>query len=236
MTARFFALSALLCACGNPPPQAASAPPPLVEPAVTVLTEPEVAEPSVAEVPVAEVEAPVEAEASEAPALSAEACEAHAWEVVARDLEQTLREFEELEPNETLSLRTPAERERRCVQQVTIPDLDGDGREEMDLSVGCRWNKIWPHMLFLSTGCRFAGQVWSADSFEYLPRGNAMPDLATHSATGCAGWDFVEERYQWNGTRYESAARVICDMCEDPGEQRGPQPAACDGDELRVRW
>ncbi|MFK8000660.1 MAG: hypothetical protein AB8H86_13755 [Polyangiales bacterium] len=249
---RILALSLLWCACGSPAREAAPPAPSLghaeTQEAVAAQTdEAEVAEAEVAEVAetreVALAEAapmeaaPAEAELQEPEPMSAQACEAHAWQVVARDLEQTLRNFEELAAGERLSLRTRAERERRCVQRVMIPDLDGDGREEMDLTAGCTWNWSWPHMIFLSTGCRYAGQLWSADSLQYLPRANSIPDVVTHSQNGCAGWDFEESRYRWNGTRYEMSERVMCDFCEDPGAPpRGPQPARCDREQLSVRW
>jgi hypothetical protein len=91
----------------------------------------------------------------------------------------------------------------------------------------------WTHVSLL---CALKRHGRRADA-RPVPHKSAKDESSPTGDAACeSGWDFVEERYRWNGTRYESAARVICDMCEDPGEQRGPQPAACDGDELRVRW
>lgn len=236
MTSRFLALSlgVFLCvACG--PKQSAPARAPaghVLEQTAEQTAELE-PEPGAASSPEVSPERP----AAAADEMADEAtCIERSWQVVSRELEETLREFEELERHETLSLQTDDEREGHCARSVSIPDLDGDGREEMDLSAGCRWNTTWPHVLFLSRGCRFAGVIWSADVFRYLPRAGAEPsDIVTHSSNGCAGQQFTEERHRWNGTHYESIARVDCDLCEEWGT-RGPQPAACNQEDGSVSW
>ncbi|MDQ3032153.1 MAG: hypothetical protein M3Y87_07040 [Myxococcota bacterium] len=100
-------------------------------------------------------------------------------------------------------------------------DLDGDGICELDLTPSTgRWNKVWPHLLYLSRDCSFAGDILAAEIGAATTSTRDHRDLEGLSSTGCAGWDFVWNRYTWDGTRYQTAETVRCCL---------PEQCDCDG-------
>ena len=45
-----------------------------------------------------------------------------------------------------------------------LPDLDGDGVCDLDLTPsGGAWNKVWPHLLYTSRSCAYAGALVDAE-------------------------------------------------------------------------
>lgn len=97
-----------------------------------------------------------------------------------------------------------------------VPDLDGDGVCDLDLTPSTgRWGKVWPHLLYLSGECSFAGGLLDADLRVRSEEVNGRPVIEATSATGCAGWDFVWTRYEWTGARYEEAREVSCCVPEE---------------------
>jgi len=112
---------------------------------------------------------------------------------------------------------------------TTLPDLDGDGVCDLDLTPdGGAWNKVWPHLLYLSRGCVSAGALVDAELTVVRPRTRGHRDIEGSSAIACAGGHFVWNRYRWDGERYREADSVTCCFCDDEeGGCSEPNPPRC---------
>jgi hypothetical protein len=109
-----------------------------------------------------------------------------------------------------------------CVRIEADHDLDGDGVPDSDVSlclpVG---NHVWFHYLYFSNkGCpKFAGQFRAADLRPLAPSRAraAIKDLESIGVNGCAGGDFMWERWSWTGAEYTVVDSATCHLCPWPG-------------------
>ena len=113
-----------------------------------------------------------------------------------------------------------------CTAVASLPDLDGDGVAEVEVTEACSYGTYGAlHLLYLSShGCqRFAGELVAGE----LQPGDGVTaglrDLEARWSNGCAGAQFVWTRYAWTGQRYEAVDTATCDLCE---EEPGYDPAA----------
>ncbi len=155
--------------------------------------------------------------------------------------EETFRSMGFLEEGESLRLDTHAEQRAQCVEAAPLRDLDGDGVDDLDLTAGCQWNKVWSHAIFLSKGCRFVGLLIDADLQVMETRTGGMADMEATSSLGCAGLNLAWNHYEWNGEEYESVDEAFCYFCEPdpvPGDveatDAAPNPKVCE--KLRPEW
>lgn len=114
-----------------------------------------------------------------------------------------------------------------------VPDLDGDGICDLDLTPSSgAWNKVWPHLLYTSRECVWAGGLIEAELTVVQSVGPAgLRDIEGSSALSCAGGEFVWSRYAFEDGEYREAESLTCCFCdEDPCE---PNPPGCE--QLRTR-
>jgi hypothetical protein len=114
----------------------------------------------------------------------------------------------------------------------SLPDLDGDGVEESEVTESCCWGvHASLHLLYLSNhGCRrFAGELLDSELSALDTAHAGVRDLEARWSNGCAGADFAWTRYRWNGRAYGVADKATCWLCPDasisvppPGANRHP--------------
>jgi hypothetical protein len=114
----------------------------------------------------------------------------------------------------------------------SLPDLDGDGAEETEVTEDCCWGVYASlHVLYLSShGClRFAGELVDSELSALDTAHAGVRDLEATWSNGCAGQDFAWTRYRWNGKTYGVADKATCWFCTDrsvsvppPGANRHP--------------
>jgi hypothetical protein len=121
----------------------------------------------------------------------------------------------------------PDVKDPHCFGSQALPDLDGDGQDEIDVSRGCAWGMYAAlHVLYFSNrGCRrFAGAVIDGE-LRALETSNAgVRDVEATWSAGCAGRNFGWTRYRWNGKAYAAADSATCHFCDDPSQR--PPPGA----------
>ena len=165
------------------------------------------------------------------------ACIDDPWADLAPTIADTLDRFDPGSRADVLrALPTPEGRGQLCAASQPFVDLDGDGVEERDLTVGCAWNKVWPHILVLSNhGCPiYGGWLMAAEALEPLPSPDPMPPLQAYSSAGCAGWDVDYVRYAFTDAGYQPVERATCSWCEDdrivPNDNDHPACVAAAGE------
>ena len=108
-----------------------------------------------------------------------------------------------------------------CTAVTSLPDLDGDGVEEVEVNEGCSYGSYGSlHFLYLSNhGCtRFAGELVAGELWRGEGGRGGVRDLEAHWSNGCAGNDFEWTRYAFTGSVFEAVETATCELCEDgPG-------------------
>jgi hypothetical protein len=112
----------------------------------------------------------------------------------------------------------------RCVASTTIADLDGDGAPDLEISEGCTWGTYGALRLlyFSNHGCRrFAGELVSGELRPLATRRGGVRDLEATWSNGCAGNDFVWQRYSWTGDAYRVVEEATCHLCAEQAPPSG---------------
>jgi hypothetical protein len=117
--------------------------------------------------------------------------------------------------------------DHHCFGASAVPDVDGDGAEEIVVTEGCTWGVHGALQLlyFSNHGCRkFAGALVSGGLRPLAGAHAGVRDLEEVWSNGCAGADFLWQRHVWNGKAYRSVERVMCSFCDDPRGRRNRDP------------
>jgi hypothetical protein len=91
-----------------------------------------------------------------------------------------------------------------CTGLSALPDLDGDGAQEVEVTEGCSWGThAWLHVVYFSNrGCvRFAGSLVAAELEPAESASQGVRDVESTVADGCAGNDFTWTRYRYQSTK-----------------------------------
>ena len=110
----------------------------------------------------------------------------------------------------------------------SLPDLDGDGVEDTEVTESCCWGiHASLHLLYFSNhGClRFAGELVDSELTALDTTHGGVRDLEATWSNGCTGWDFAWTRYGWNGKAYGVADKATCWLCPDPSISLPPPGA-----------
>ncbi len=114
-----------------------------------------------------------------------------------------------------------------------LPDLDGDGTCDLELTpTGGRWNKVWPHLIYTSRACAFAGSLLDSELAVMDTETRGHRDIEACSSLSCAGWEFDWHRYEWDGHSYGIAETRSCCFCADQescSAANGPECAVFQG-------
>lgn len=173
-------------------------------------------------------EAPGEPPPTAVAAPRARPCAERAWQHAVAEA----RRRESADPNAIeIGFESADGPDPECATQTLLPDLDGDGAQDLDIQPTCGpWNKVWPHFLYLSRGCRFAGLLFDAELERQRTATSGVRDLEATSSLGCAGLELTWNRYEWSGDTYARVATADCCFCEPPEEcalATDPAPPVC---------
>lgn len=107
-----------------------------------------------------------------------------------------------------------------CLSTESLPDVDGDGVDEVVVEEGCSWgtHAALQLLYFSNKGCpRFVGDLVDGPLTPLDTRNAGVRDLDATWANGCAGEDFAWTRYRWDGNAYRAIDRATCSFCIDAG-------------------
>lgn len=117
-----------------------------------------------------------------------------------------------------------------CLHTATLPDLDGDGATEVEVTSSCYWGAYASaRAVYLSNrgclqraGVLLDGELTPVDDTSFGVRG-----LEARVSNGCAGSDFHWTRYRWDGSAFQRADQATCNLCPDSPAPGGaaPQPS-----------
>jgi hypothetical protein len=148
----------------------------------------------------------------------------HAAEIALRKYEKEVRERLERAPS-LADFDDP-----KCTNTEKMGDLDGDGEDDVDVSTCFTGgNLTWIHFLYLSNrGCpKEVGEIRSGEVSSADSKKNGVKDLEATGSNGCAGNDFVWERYRFDGEAYRVIDKATCYLCDGenppPGANRHPR-------------
>jgi hypothetical protein len=105
-----------------------------------------------------------------------------------------------------------------CFGSAILPDLDGDGANDSEVTEGCTWGvHASLHLVYLSnSGCRlFAGEILDGELRPLASKSRGVRDLEANWSNGCAGNDFQWQHYRWNGKAYAVVDKATCEFCPD---------------------
>jgi hypothetical protein len=117
----------------------------------------------------------------------------------------------------------------RCTTVASLPDIDGDGAEDSDVSICLPpGGHVWTHYLYFSNrGCsKAADQIAAAELTVLDSKSHGVRDVETVMANGCAGNDFTWTRFSWTGTTYWRADTATCFFCSEVGSSVKPPRGA----------
>jgi len=121
-----------------------------------------------------------------------------------------------------------------CTGVAQLPDLDGDGVAETEITEGCSWGMHgWLQLIYFSNrGClRYGGALLAGELTPLTTASQGIRDLEATWSNGCAGNDFIWIRYRFDGSRYRTAEAATCELCpgrapSSPNANRHPICAA----------
>lgn len=108
-------------------------------------------------------------------------------------------------------------------------DLDGDGRRDHWVTLGCGATGNCYGLLVVSNGAdcpRLVGEVSGIRPVALAAASHGLRDVAIFHRYGCAGNSGVLTWYRYNGSNYVEANSVTC-LCGDEPDA-GPRDARCD--------
>lgn len=102
---------------------------------------------------------------------------------------------------------------------VELPDLDGDGRKDYSIQLGCGATGSCERLIVVTNGprCpRLVAELFGGRPVRLDSKQNGFRDFAIFGSGGCAGTAGVLQRYAYNGENYVAVEMI---QCHCPGEE-----------------